>query len=147
MRHRTAADLPFFNALLEVIHTDVSPYIAVHVHQNHVDASQIVTPGRKLIVMLNLSGDAAAFQTQCAFDKSVGKCTPILRWISRDVGIELTGCPAKFGRKINVLERLQLNVQSLDKHGPFLAHSDRRSRLTMCSGQHGNVFPFAGLAQ
>ena len=77
MWHGRRTDFSGFDLLLEVVHGDVGPNVAVQVHQNRVDAPKGIAPGGQVIVVLDLGRGAAAVKAENPFDEAVAEFNPI----------------------------------------------------------------------
>ena len=142
--HGTGAYLTCLDLLLEVLHGDVLPEVAVHVYHDGVDTLQVVEKCSQKVIIGNLGGVLLTLQTQLLIYKSGAKFLPVIGWIGYMVCIEVSGCSTELGSHRNGFQSLQLMLQAIGKHFDFLAQTSWRGWLTMCLGQHRYVLPLFG---
>ena len=87
MRHGTRAHLALLDFLLEVLHGDVHPEVAVHVDDDGVDAAHGVEDGPQPVVIGDLRCPLFALQSQLPADECVAELPPVVLRIGHVVGV------------------------------------------------------------
>ena len=57
------------------------------------------------------------------------------------VSIEITGCATELGCQDDILQTLQLRAQTIDIHHHLFSQTCGRCWLSVCLGQHRDIFP------
>ena len=81
MRHGGGAGFSFLDLLLEILHRDITPDVAVEIDQDGADPFQVVEESSHVIVVIDLGGGLKSFQSQAVKDKPVGEVDPVDLWI------------------------------------------------------------------
>ena len=143
--HGARAHLALLDLLLEVVHGDVHPEVAVQVDDDGVDAAHGVEHGGQVVVVRDLRGVLLALQPQLLLYEAVGKVAPVILRIGHMVGVQVARGTAELGRQRRVLQRAQLLLQAVDVDHHLLAQTGGRGGLSVGLGQHGYVLPLLGI--
>ena len=139
--HGAGTNLAGLDFLLEILHGDIHPEVAVEVDDNGVDATETIKDGAQPVVVADLGGILFALQAELLTDKTVAEGFPVIFGIGHVVGIVVAGGTAELGCDRNGLQSFELLLQTIDKHHHLLAQTGGRSGLTVGLGEHGHVFP------
>ena len=145
MRHGTGAHLTLLDLLLEVIHGDIHPEVAVKVDDNRVDAAHGIKDGAQPVVVRYLCRVLLALQPQLLADKLIAEFLPVVLGIGHMMGIVVTRGTAELSGDRCLFQRAQLLLQTIDIDHDLLTQSRRRCRLTMSLGKHRNVLPLLSI--
>ena len=145
MRHGTGTDLTDFNLLFEVLHRHVLPEVTVQVYQNRIDALHGIENRSQIVVIGNLGRIFLTLQSQLISHKIIAERLPIVTGVGHMMGIVIPRRSAELGCNGARFKHLQLAFQTIDKYHNFFPQTGRRSRLSVCLGQHGHVVPFLGI--
>lgn len=91
MRHGAGAYLAGFDLLLEVIHGDVHPEVAVEVDDDGVDAANAIEDSGQIVIVADLCGPLLTLESEFLFDEAVAECFPVVGGVGHVVGIEVAG--------------------------------------------------------
>ena len=141
MRHGTGTHLAGLDFLLEILHGDIHPEIAVEVDDNGIDTTDGIEDGTHLVVVANLRGVLLTLQPQLLADEAVAEGLPIDCRIGHAMGIEITGGTAELGRHGNLFQRFQLLLQTIHEDHDFLAQACGGSRLSVSLSEHRHILP------
>ena len=125
MRHCTGANFAGLDFLLEILHRDVHPEIAVEVDNNCINATDCIEHTTHLVVIGYLGGVLLTLKSQFLADKAIAELSPIIVGISHMVGIEVSRCTTELCRHGHLLQRVQLLLQTIDEHHDFLSQPGR----------------------
>ena len=142
--HCRRADLALLDALLEVLHGDVHPHVAVKVEDDIVDARDGVEEGRQGVVVRNLGCKLLADYAELAGEELGAKLPPVNVGEGYEVGVEVARGAAKLAAELHGVQCLHLAAQTVGKHHDLLAQAGGRCRLAVGLGQHGYVIPLLG---
>ena len=145
MRHRTRTDLSSLDFLLEILHRDILPEIAVHINHNGIDALHGIENGTQIIVIGNLSSIFLTLQPQLFGYETISERFPVDVGISHMMRIIVSGSTTELCRYRTSLQHSQLTFQAVSEYFNLFSQPRRRSRLTVSLCQHGDVFPFFGI--
>ncbi len=98
VRHRRRTDLAFLDALLEVVHRDVLPYVAVKVKDNGVETTESIEQRAEVIVIRNLRGEALALYAEIVAEELGSEYLPVNAGECHPVGVEVARGSAEFTR-------------------------------------------------
>ena len=76
------------------------------------------------------------------FQEVVGKGDPVTFGICHVMSVEVAGGSAELSGERNVFQESDLLFETIDIDLDFLSESCGGSRLSVCSCQHGDIFPF-----
>src|SRR5690606_19377236 len=120
---------------------DIGPHIPAEVDQNGIDPPHGVEMGGEVIVMFDLRSELLALESERTFNELVTQFHPVLLRESDMMGVEVTRCSAKFGRKRYLNQQVHLVLYPFDENRQLLAQAGWAGGLSMRTGQHGYVFP------
>ena len=141
VRHRTGAHLTGFNLLLEVLHRDILPEVAVHINHHRVDALHGIKDGRQIIIVGYLGSILLTLQAKFLGNELVAERFPVILRISHMMSIVITSGTTELCCQRTSFQCCQLPFQAVDKDHHFLSQTGRRSRLSMCLGEHRDSRP------
>ena len=141
MRHCTRTYFASLDLLLEVLHRDIHPEVAVQVNHNGVDTRHRIEHTAQMVVVRNLRRPLLALQSQLLADKPVAECLPVNLGIGHMMRIVVACRPTELSRQLTSLQRLQLLRQTIHIHHHLLTQTGRRCRLSVRLCQHRNVLP------
>ena len=145
MGHGAGANLARLDLLLEVLHRDVLPEVAVHIHHDGVDAFHGIKDGAKEIVVGDLRGVLLALQSQPLSHKTIAEGYPVHIGVGHMVCIEVARGTAELGSNGQRLQEVQLLLKTIGKYLYLLTQAGGRCRLAMRLCQHRDVFPLLGI--
>ena len=125
MWHSTAPHLAGLDFLLEVLHRDVHPEVAIQVNDNGINAAHSVENGSQPVVVRNLGCPLLTLQTELLADETVAELTPVILRISYMVGIIVTRSTTKLCGNRCILQTLKLLLQTIDINHYLLAQTCR----------------------
>ena len=145
MRHGRRTNLAGFDLLFKILHGNILPEITAQINQNCVDTFHSVKNSSHVIIVGNLCRPFLTAQSQHFIHKLISKSFPVIIRISHMMRIEITGCSTELGGNRSRFQQPHLLLQTVNKHHHFFSQTSRRSRLSMCFGQHGNIRPVLGI--
>mmetsp|Transcript_106938 Transcript_106938/g.319764 ORF Transcript_106938/g.319764 Transcript_106938/m.319764 type:complete len:425 (+) Transcript_106938:335-1609(+) len=139
VRHGAGPDLSCHDLLLEVLHGDIHPDVAAHVHEDGVDALHRIENGAHVIVVLNLRGVLLPLQPKARLAELICEGPPVDVLVRHQVGIHVPCGPPKLARVRDLPQEPELSLQTLDEDLELLREVRRRGRLPMGLGEHRHV--------
>ena len=142
VRHSTRPYLACFDLLLEILHRDIHPEVAVEVDDDRIEAADGIEDSGQRIIVADLSRELFTLQAKLFANKLIGKRAPVVVGIGYVMCVQITCCATELCRQRTILQGLQLLGQTIDIYHHFLSKTCRRCRLTVSLCQHGNRLPF-----
>ena len=145
MRHSAGTNLSLLDLLLEVVHGDIHPEVAVKIDDDGIDAAHSIEDSAEIVVVADLCGPLLTLQSEFLTDEAVGESLPVIVGISHMMGIEVARSATELCGDLASLQTVELFGQTIDVDHDFLAQACGRGRLSMRLGEHGHVFPLIGI--
>ena len=143
--HRTRPYLTGLDLLLEILHRDIHPDIAVEVDDNRVDTTHRIKQRTQPVIVGNLGGVLLALQAELLTDETVAKVLPVVLRICHMMGVVVACGPTKLSRQGDILQSIELLLQTIDEHHDLLTQTGGRCRLTVRLGEHRNLSPLLSI--
>ena len=145
MRHGAGAHLTLLDLLLEIVHGDIHPEVAVKVDDDGVDTTHGIEDGSQPVVVGDLSGVLLTLETELLANKLITELAPVILRIGYMMGIEVASSTTELGSDGRLLQSAQLFLKTVDIDHNLLAETCRRGRLPVGLGEHRNGLPLLGV--
>ena len=145
MWHRTGANFTSLDLLLEIIHRDIHPEVAIEVDDDGIDTTHGIEDSTQPVVVGNLSRELLALKAQLLTHEAIAKLTPVVLGICYMVSVEITCCTTKLSSHRRLFQTAQLLFQTIDIYHHLLTQTCGRGWLSMSLGEHGDVLPLLSI--
>ena len=146
MRHRGGADFAFTQLLLEEVHGDVAPDVAVEVDEDRVGAFDLVEELGHVVMRLDLDRVRVERHAEAFLDDFAGVGFPVVFRIGDEVGVVVADGAVHLGVDLDGTDGFDHAFKTHGDVGEFLADRRRRGGLAVRAGEHRDFGPLVGEA-